>query len=143
MVPFVSGGDIESTTRIADVRAYEIAERTVSAEERTRRGDWCAADRIVATGAIRFAGSDVVADPGPILPRRIHEIPLKTTDVRRFIPDRVVHPLAEFDAIVASGVAHHDLVIAPHPGERIERRSRNLIRRIRFTDFDSANRGVG
>src|SRR5215469_9930329 len=53
MVPFVGGGDIEVVIRVADVRAYEIAERTVSAEERAPRGDWCAADRIVATGAIR------------------------------------------------------------------------------------------
>src|SRR6516162_673569 len=49
MVPFIGRGDIQSTTRIADVRADEVAERTVSAEE-TPKPRWGAAGRVVVAG---------------------------------------------------------------------------------------------
>src|SRR5262249_13817442 len=85
MMPFVGGGDIESTACITQIRANDVAVRTVVAEENPRR--WCAAGRIVTAGAIGFAGGDVVADPGAVLPRRVQQIPLEAAYVRRFIPN--------------------------------------------------------
>ena len=111
MVPFIGRGGIESTVCVTDIGADGIAKRAVLTERRKEP----AAGRIVAAGAIGFAGRDIVADPGTVLPWRVQQVPLKAAHGGRFVPDRVRNPRAEFDAIVAAAIAHHDLVIAPHP----------------------------
>src|SRR5262249_10662018 len=140
MVPFVGGGGIESTACITHIRADEVAERTVSAEENPIC--WVTAGRIVVAGAIGFAGSDIVADPGAVLPRRVHKVKLPAPHIRRLIPDRMGGAQAKLNAVIAAGIAHHDLVIAPHAGEWIERRRRGLVWGVLFADLDGADCGI-
>src|SRR4029077_20845769 len=75
MVPLTGGGGVESATRITDIGADEIAKRAV---DTFGRG---AAGRVVVAGAIGFAGSDIVADPGAVLAWRVQNVPLKAAHI--------------------------------------------------------------
>jgi len=134
-VELVGAGYVQRTVGIAEIGAHRIAERAVGARHRRKS----AASRVVATRAIGFARGEIAAVVGAVLARCEHDIELETTaKLRRFIPDRVADPGAELDAIVTTGIAHDDCVIAPHAGERIKRHRRVLVGRVRLADLDGA-----
>src|ERR1700733_12422176 len=59
-------------------------------------------------------------------------------DGRRFIPDRVIEPAAEFDAVVAAGIAHDDTHVADLARERIEAAGGIFVGRGGLADLERA-----
>ena len=133
LVHFIGGRQIKRACLISATEAIQVSEGTVVTGWRQ-----CAAARNVSAIAVRFGGGDDAAVVGAVLARRVHRLERDAAPAGGLVPNRMSRPQTEFDAVVASGIADHDPVIAKHPGERIQAIGRCLVGRLRLTDHRGA-----